>query len=57
METTSTPTTLAYAKQVFSRGTDAFGPDDLGRAFGLKPEVDPLIVFPREELARARELD
>ncbi|MCX6716796.1 MAG: hypothetical protein NTV72_02655 [Candidatus Taylorbacteria bacterium] len=51
------PTTLAYAKKVFSRGTGAFGSEDLNRAFDLDLGIDPPIMFPKEEQTRARELD
>jgi hypothetical protein len=54
--TPSIPATLAFAKGLFTRGTDAFGPEEIDRVFGLKLGPIPPIPFTEAELKRAREL-
>ena len=50
------PATLEFAKGLFTRGTDAFGPQEIDRVFGLKLGPIPPMSFTEAELKRAREL-
>jgi hypothetical protein len=60
------PATLAFARGLFTRGTDAFGVDEISQALKLSladnfklsgDEVIPSIPFTEVELTRARELN
>ncbi len=50
------PATLATAKTIFTRGTDAFGTDELRLALGIELSSVPPLPFSEAELKRAREL-
>lgn len=54
--TSCAPATLEFAKGLFTRGTDAFGPEEIDRVFGLKLGPIPPMPFTEAELKRAREL-
>ena len=53
-------TQLDFARNLFQRGTECFGPDEIAKVFGasLAPAADEVPRFPfiEEELKRAREL-
>jgi hypothetical protein len=51
------PASLAFAKGLFTPGTDAFGSDEITKALGMTLEQAPPIPFSEQELRRARELD
>jgi len=58
--TPSVPATLAFAKGLFTRGTDAFGSEEIDQVFSPKfgghlMDIPPM-PFTEAELARAREL-
>ena len=53
-----TPATSNFAHQLFTRGTDLLGPEEVIRTFGASPSINqvPPIPFTEEELDRAKAL-
>ncbi len=50
------PATLAFAKELFTRGTDTFGAEEISESFGIKLGEFPVMPFSEAELRKARAL-
>jgi len=53
MTTTTESASMAFARSLFTRGTDVFGAEEIKQVFGLDIEVSP-ITLTEEELTAAR---
>lgn len=50
------PASFPFARELFTRGTDVFGPDELDTVWGIELDTLPPIPFSEAELMKAREL-